>query len=132
MRYITIRKILRKIKMGKKSLTTPRSQIRAALRMRFLRSRERASALKREDNRCEVCKAKASVAKGREVKLEVHHINGIDWEKMIDIVYETLLCDPKFMRVLCISCHDKEHENDSTIPKRTRKNKGILKSKISN
>ena len=34
--------------MGKKLLTTPRSRVKAALRQVWLRSRERAAALKRE------------------------------------------------------------------------------------
>lgn len=95
--------------MGKKLLSTPRSRVRAALRALWLRSRERAAAIKREEGCCELCKAKQSVAKGREVKLEVHHNNGIEWEQMIDYVYRHLLCEPKHLTVYCKSCHDKEH-----------------------
>jgi hypothetical protein len=96
--------------MGKKLPHTPRSRIRAALRALWLRSRERASAIKREQGCCEICKAKQSVAKGREVKLEVHHNEGIEWEKMIDYVYRHLLCNPQHLTVLCKSCHTTTHE----------------------
>lgn len=97
--------------MGKKLPTTPRSRIRSALRQVFLRSRERAAAVKREHNTCERCKAKGSVAKGREVKIQVHHREGIcNWEKVIDLVFSEILCDPARLEVLCKGCHDKEHQ----------------------
>lgn len=96
--------------MGKKLLTTPRSRVRSALRQVWLRSRERAAALKRESNCCENCGRKQSSAKGREVRLNVHHLNGVEWEQIIDYVYRHLLCDPKHLQVLCLGCHDKEHE----------------------
>jgi len=96
--------------MGKKLPTTPKSRVRAALRQLWLRSRERASALKRSGYTCECCGVKASAAKGREVKLEVHHLNGIDWENLIDHFYKTLLCDPKHLMPLCKGCHDKLHK----------------------
>lgn len=97
--------------MGKKLPNTPRSRVRAALRQVFLRSRERAAALKRESNTCEHCKRKASKAKGKELSVEVHHRSGIlNWNEIIDLVYEQLLCDPSLLEVLCKECHDKEHE----------------------
>lgn len=96
--------------MGKKLPTTPRSRVRSALRQVFLRSRERAAAVKRERNTCERCGAKGSVAKGREVKIQVHHREGIcNWEKVIDLVFSEILCDPIRLEVLCKECHDKEH-----------------------
>jgi len=96
--------------MGKKLATTPRSRVRAALRQLFLRSRERAAALKREGNRCQQCHRKASVAKGKEVKVEVHHLQGIgNWDKIINMVFEELLCSPDLLEVLCKECHDNEH-----------------------
>lgn len=95
--------------MGKRLLTTPRSKVRAALRLLWLRSRERAASLKREKYCCQRCKKKQSVAKGKEVKLEVHHINGVEWEDLVDEIIRRLLCDPKELEVLCKSCHDKEH-----------------------
>lgn len=96
--------------MSRKLPTTPRSRVRAALRQVFLRGRERAAALKKTGNRCERCGVKASVAKGREVKLNVHHRDRIvNWDKIIDLVFEELLCDPAKLEVLCVACHLKEH-----------------------
>lgn len=94
--------------MGKKLPTTPRSRVRSALRALWLRSRERSAAVKRESNTCQRCGRKGSVAKGREVKIEVHHKHGIEWEWLIDKVYEKLLCDPQFLEVLCKECHEEE------------------------
>ena len=96
--------------MGKKSLSTPRSRVRSALRALWLRSRERAAALKRESNQCQSCHVKQSVAKGREVKLEVHHQDLIQWDLIIDLVFQHILVDPKHLTVFCKECHGKEHE----------------------
>jgi len=98
--------------MGKKLLTTPRSRVRSALRALWLRSRERAAALKREGNKCECCGVKQSVAKGREVKLEVHHLDGIEWEMILEYIFRHLLVDPAGLQVLCKECHDEEHAPD--------------------
>jgi 5-methylcytosine-specific restriction endonuclease McrA len=95
--------------VGKKLLTTPRSRVKAALRQVWLRSRERAAALKREGYCCERCHAKGSKAKGKEVALEVHHRNGINWDGVVDMVMARLLPDPAELEVLCTDCHDKEH-----------------------
>ena len=95
--------------MGKKTLWTPRSRVRSALRQLFLRSRERAAAVKREGNTCECCRRKGSVAKGKEVKIEVHHQDGVcNWEVLIDEVYWSLLCPSDKLKVLCKECHQKE------------------------
>ena len=75
--------------------------------MIWLRSRERAAALKREKYSCQNCKKKQSKAKGKELSLEVHHTDGIEWEQMIDYVYEHLLCNSDKLQVLCVDCHDK-------------------------
>ena len=95
--------------MAKKQFHTPRSQVRSALRRLWLRSRERAFALRREGYCCEECGQKQSAAKGKEVKIEVHHLQDMDWEKMIDYIFRHLLCDPKDLRVLCKECHDLIH-----------------------
>lgn len=92
----------------KKLSYTPRSRIRSALRQLFLRSRERAAVVKRDKNTCRICGKKGSVAKGKEVKINVHHIEGIEWEDLIDLIYERLLVHPDKMKCLCIDCHDKE------------------------
>lgn len=98
--------------MGKKLPHTPSSKIRAALRMLWMRSRERAACLKAHGNRCAECGVKASVAKGREVKLEVHHIHGVsNWDQLFSAIREHLLVDPSKMKPLCKSCHSKEHNN---------------------
>ena len=96
--------------MGKKLPHTPNSRIKSTLRQLFLRSRERASALKRDENRCQACGKKASVAKGRVVKVEVHHTEGIDWQEIYEIVRKQLLCNEKFMRTYCKECHKIEGE----------------------
>ena len=99
--------------MGKKLPTTPRSRVRSAIRRVFLRSRERAAAIKANKHCCAHCGIKASVAKGREVKLEVHHTAGIgNWEKVIDAIFEEILCKPELMLPLCKACHLKIHAEE--------------------
>lgn len=93
--------------MGKRLPTTPRSKVRAALRQLWLRSRERAAAIKRDKYTCRKCNRKQSKAKGKEFKVEVHHINGVKWERLIDGVYEMLLCDPSLLITFCEDCHNK-------------------------
>jgi len=95
--------------MAKKLPHTPNSQIRSSLRQLFLRSRERASAIKRDKYTCQTCGAKQSKAKGRECKVEVHHLEHIvNWDKLFEAVREYLLCDPELLQVLCVECHKKE------------------------
>lgn len=103
--------------MAKRNPTkTPQSKIRSALRALFLRSRERAAAMKASGYKCKQCGKKQSKAKGKEVKVEVHHGNGIDnWKIIIDAVYEYLLCDPRFLIPLCEECHDKIHEGEKSV-----------------
>lgn len=97
--------------MGKKLPNTPRSKVRNALRQLWLRSRERAAALKREKYTCQRCGVKQSKAKGKEQKVEVHHKEGIgNWEIVIDAIIAEILCDPSNLEVVCPNCHDKEHE----------------------
>lgn len=95
--------------MGKKLPTTPKSRVRSALRQVWLRSRERAAAIKREGGCCEICNRKQSKAKGKELSIEVHHLDGIEWEKIIEYVYRHLLVHPDKLEVLCKECHGKEH-----------------------
>jgi len=99
--------------MGKRLEYTPRSKIRAALRQLWLRSRERQAALKRDNYTCQVCNRKQSVAKGKEFKVQVHHLDGVaNWEKLIDLVYEHLLCSPDSLVTVCKECHGKEHKGE--------------------
>jgi len=95
--------------MGKKLLTTPRSKVRAALRQLWLRSRERQAALKRDGYTCQHCHKKQSKAKGKEFKVEVHHVHRIaGWEQVIDLIFAEILVDPKFLSTLCPTCHKEE------------------------
>ena len=87
--------------------TTPRSQVRSAIRRLWLRSRERAAALKRDRYTCQECGKKQSRAKGKEVYVEVHHLNGIEWEKVIDYIYRHVLVPPSELETNCKDCHKK-------------------------
>jgi 5-methylcytosine-specific restriction endonuclease McrA len=96
----------------KKKPSTPRSKVRAILRQLSLRSRERAAALKRDKYSCQKCGVKQSKAKGREVKVEVHHKSGrIDFEPIIDMIFERLLVPPDEWITYCPNCHKEEHEH---------------------
>lgn len=98
--------------MGKRLPYTPNSQIRSALRKLFLRSRERASAIKRDAYTCTACGVKQSKAKGKEVYVEVHHKDGVvNWDAIFKVIREYLLCDPEFLTTLCEECHDGEMDN---------------------
>ena len=98
--------------MGKRLPNTPRSRVRASLRQLWLRSRERAACLKRDGYVCQTCGKKQSKAKGKEVAVCVHHIDGIDWDGLIDLVFERLLVNPDRLETLCEKCHDHVHEKD--------------------
>lgn len=100
--------------MAKKNLEkTPRSRVREALRRVFLRSRERASAIKRDKHTCQCCGRKASKAKGKEFSVEVHHRDEIyNWDVVIDAVYEQILSMPETLETLCKECHKKQHEQE--------------------
>ena len=92
---------------------TPRSQVRSAIRKIFLRSRERAAALKRDNYTCQGCGSKQSRAKGKEIYVEVHHTYGIGrWSAVIDLIYQEILCHPDGMTTLCKHCHEDEHEKN--------------------
>lgn len=93
--------------MGKKLPYTPNSQIRSALRRLWLRSRERQAALKRDKYTCQMCGDKQSKAKGRELAVEVHHLDGIEhWDEVIHYIRRYLLVDPDKLKTLCHACHD--------------------------
>lgn len=92
--------------MGKRLKYTPNSKIRAALRRLFLMSRERNAALKRDNYSCQICGAKQSRVKGREVSVEVHHLWGVcNWDEMYGVIRKHLLCSEDDMETLCKDCH---------------------------
>lgn len=96
--------------MGKKLKHTPNGKIRQALRVLWLRSRERNEALRNTNYCCSVCGVKQSAAKGREVKLSVHHIDGIDWDGLCNLIRERLLQTPDRLAPVCKACHEKLHK----------------------
>lgn len=99
--------------MGRRLLTTPRSRVRAMLSQIFLRSRERAAAVKRESGCCQRCKAKGrpkATRNGPQVSLQVHHLDGGGIDEIMDLIFTRLLCSPDRLKVLCAPCHD-AHEH---------------------
>jgi len=100
--------------MGKKLPYTPKSKIAGWIRRGWTQSRERAKVLKLAKYTCKQCGRKQSRAKGRIVKVEVHHIDKINWENVIRIVRDEVLDKPQ--EVLCTECHKEEtrKQNEST------------------
>jgi len=85
---------------------TPLYHIERQLRLLWLRSRERAAAMKRDNYSCVKCGKKKSEAKGKEQKIEVHHKKGeINWKELAAKVREELLCSPDELECLCPECH---------------------------
>ena len=99
--------------MGRRKLNTPKSTVRSALRRLWLRSRERATALRNAKYTCARCGKKQSRAKGREVSVEVHHKSGVDWDGLIEMVIERLLPPAEELEVLCHDCHEAEHNKEA-------------------
>ena len=95
--------------MARKLPITPSFRIRSKLSMLFTQSRERAAAVKRTGNCCERCGQKGSRAKGRVVKVEVHHKVPTPYKELIDMIREVLLVSPDELEVLCKECHVKHH-----------------------
>lgn len=101
-------------KKTRKKPETTSSQIRSVLRQLWLRSRERAATLKRDEYTCQKCHCKQSKAKGKEFSVCVHHINGIQWDNIIKYIREELLQSPNDLITLCDKCHDNV-DNDKGI-----------------
>lgn len=101
-----------------KNPITPRSQIISAVRQLWLRSRERAQILKIQKYTCQRCNAKKSVAKGKEVRIDVHHKNGIpNWQGIVDLIRENLLVPSEQLECLCKECHAIEtYQSKQTKP----------------
>ena len=84
---------------------TPKTQIQSALRQLWLRSRERACVLKRDQYTCRECNKKQTRKKGEEVYVEVHHNEGVMWDEIIKYIRENLLVDNTKLVTLCKECH---------------------------
>jgi 5-methylcytosine-specific restriction endonuclease McrA len=91
---------------------TPKTIVRNALRKLWLQSRERSAALRRENYTCQRCGKKQSKAKGHEVKIHAHHIYGVEWGDLVDLIFERLLQTPDAIELLCVDCHDAEHAKE--------------------
>jgi len=99
-----------RVRLAKKLPYTPNNKIKSALRQLWLRSRERAAAIKRDEYRCQRCGGKQSKAKGREFKVEVHHKSGVEnWQELYNSIRKNLLVDPENLETLCKECHKKDH-----------------------
>jgi 5-methylcytosine-specific restriction endonuclease McrA len=81
--------------------------------MLTMRCRENHAVRKRDNNSCQKCGRKHSVARGREVKVQVHHTKPPNWDKIITAVREELL-DEKNLVCLCKDCHDDHHDADKS------------------
>lgn len=92
---------------------TPSSQIRNMLNKLFLHSREHQAAQKRDKNTCQDCGRKKSMAKGREVKVQVHHLREkARYFKSIEkLIRKSWLCNEDYLVTLCPECHDKRHQD---------------------
>jgi 5-methylcytosine-specific restriction endonuclease McrA len=105
--------------MGKKLPYTPKSRIASWIRRGWTQSRERAKIIKEANYTCNQCGRKQSRAKGKIVKIEVHHIDKINWENVIRIIREEVLDKPQ--EVLCKECHhiqtEKQNAKKQTTPK---------------
>ena len=88
-----------------------RGRLRAALRQVWLRSPERAAALKRDNYTCQKCGGKQRMQNKVYVfKVQVHHLDGImDWKAVLDFIMSSgLFCKRKYLKTLCKKCHDEE------------------------
>jgi len=95
--------------MAQKKPYTPDGMLTSWLRKYiWLRSRERASALKRDKYTCQRCGKKQCTAKGHEVKVEAHHKKGIKWDKIRKYIRRELLGKVENLETLCKECHKNE------------------------
>jgi 5-methylcytosine-specific restriction endonuclease McrA len=88
---------------------TKRVHIVRGLRQIWMRRKERSEALKLAKYTCQKCGKKKSVAKGKEQKVEVHHKLGVgNWDRIVQVIRDELLCSPEHLEVLCPECHKLE------------------------
>ena len=101
-----MKKALVKKKRKKRKLKpyTPNSRITGGFARTFTNSREHGEALKKTGHRCYQCGVKRSVAKGKEVKLYVHHIIPVNIKRVMEIYREEYLQQNNLMPV-CKECH---------------------------
>ena len=97
--------------MGKKLPYTPSSRIMNWVRRGWTQSRERAKVVKEAKYTCCQCGSKQSRAKGKEVYVQVHHVNKINREKIVKVIREEMLDVPQI--VLCKACHAEAHKDIS-------------------
>ena len=103
--------------MGKRLEHTPNSQIKSACRKLFLRSREHAATLKRDKYTCRICGKKQSRAKGKEVYVECHHLEGVEnWQEIYRVIRQYLLVHPDKMQSLCEDCHKYMETEPEKLP----------------
>ena len=88
------------------------TRARSAVRRAWMRSVERGACLKRDGYTCRVCGVKQSIAKGRVVKVVVHHIDGVRWTGTFREMAEDMYCGIDRLLTLCKKCHADIHKED--------------------
>jgi hypothetical protein len=74
--------------------------------------------LKRDHYACVDCGRKQSVAKGKEFKVEVDHLDeNIDWDKIVEYIRRHLLVPPERLETVCKEDHQKRTEMRRRIDK---------------
>lgn len=107
---------------------TTNARIKQHIRALWLRSRERAARLKLDNYTCQCCGVKQSTAKGKEQKVEVHHLIPIDWDVINEALRKTILVNPEFLMTVCPTCH-KTIEGDRREEQKKKKiSQAICKS----
>jgi len=105
-------------KLPKPYKPTTKARVRSILRGQvWMKSPERSEALKRSGYCCERCGKKLSRAKSRDPettvdKLDVHHIDGIDWGDLSQEVIDRILPDPSRLMPVCKPCHTAIHKEE--------------------
>ena len=63
---------------------------------------------------CEVCgkKGRAKDTKnGPKCVLHAHHIDGINWDGLVDLYRRRVLCPPDRLKIVCTDCHKEMHDD---------------------
>jgi 5-methylcytosine-specific restriction endonuclease McrA len=97
-------------KKSRKLPYTPASRIMSWIRRGWTQSREKHKVLKDAKYTCCQCGSKQSRAKGKEIYVEVHHVNKINREKIVEVIRKEMLDVPQI--VLCKDCHHIETEKE--------------------